>query len=601
MGKADNAASAAQISAKLLSPPKSPLRFLLWVSRENLLWASGAILAVCIANTLTRVGIYLVKILTDTATDILQGNAPVSDLWFWVLFYPAFYVALECVWRCSGFCGMQWITRTTAVVYRRLFDYLTGHSAAYFSDRYAGALTNKISNAAKGIEALMMQGLWGFLTLFVGLIGNIVITYLAHPYFAMVLIVWFTVFFGMNIVCARGIHKYAYRHAEASSMLRGKLVDSASNIETVQSSGWMEHERDYIEHYIGSEQRAHLKRWWIGEWVLVANSVLLGVLMAAMLSTVAYLIAKDAVTVGTLAMIITVLISLERSLFFLGNALIEAMGNYGQVDEGLRELLEPHSIVEGGAAPELIVSLGGVSIDAISFNYESGVLFKELSLVIPPGQKVGLVGPSGAGKSSLVNLLLRQYDVLSGQIEIDRQDIREVTLESLRRAIGLVPQNTSLFHRSIMDNIRYGRLDASDEEVREAARLAEAHEFIESLPNGYETFVGERGVKLSGGQRQRISIARAILKAAPILILDEATSALDSESEKAIQAALKELMRGRTVIAIAHRLSTLRAMDRIVVLDKGKIVEDGPHQELLDRAGLYWSMWNSQVEGFVGG
>jgi ABC-type multidrug transport system fused ATPase/permease subunit len=299
-------------------------------------------------------------------------------------------------------------------------------------------------------------------------------------------------------------------------------------------------------------------------------------------------------------MVVTVVIALEQRMFFLGQNLTQAVSYHGQVSEGLAELLQPHEITDRPGAAPLVVRRARIDFEALSFSHRNAPVFGgDFDLAIEGGEKVGLVGHSGAGKSTLVSLLLRQYDLDGGSIRIDGQSVSEVTLESLRRAVALVPQTTSLFHRSILENIRYGRLAASDEEVVEAARLAEADGFIRQLPQGYATPVGERGVKLSGGQRQRVAIARALLRNAPILLLDEATSALDSESEAAIQRALVGLMRDKTVIAIAHRLSTLRAMDRIVVLEQGRVVEDGSHDALVRRGGVYASLWNSQVSGFI--
>jgi len=285
---------------------------------------------------------------------------------------------------------------------------------------------------------------------------------------------------------------------------------------------------------------------------------------------------------------------------------IQIFDNIGQTQEGMNTVSKPRTLVDRPKARALATTRGAIAFDHVRFHYgRVGGVFDDLSLEIAAGEKVGLVGRSGAGKSTLVNLLLRFYDIDGGHIRIDGHDIAEATQDSLRQQIGMVTQDTSLLHRTILDNIRYGRPDASLEEVIDAAKKAHAHEFIADLtdPNGrrgYETLVGERGVKLSGGQRQRIAIARVLLKNAPILVLDEATSALDSEIEAAIQESLDELMRGKTVIAIAHRLSTIAAMDRLVVLEKGRIVEMGSHRELLERQGVYASLWLRQSGGFLG-
>jgi ATP-binding cassette, subfamily B, bacterial len=563
-------------------------------------WAAGAMLAVLVATAASRVMGYVIKLLTDAAIAFGQGRAEVGEIWQWALVFPSVYLANEVVWRTSGFCGMRWITGVVAETNRRLFAHLSEHSATYFSDRYAGALVNKIANAAGGTERLISQWLWQFLPWIVGLVADLNLTYLAHPYFALGLVAWTLVYVPTNVFFVSRLHKLSFRYAEASSQLRGQMVDSAANIDTVRAAGEVEYEKGHIGEYVGSQRVTHLREWWWSEWVLVTNGVLLAVFIVGMLALGIRLIASGAISVGSLVMVITVVMALEQRMFFLGQNLTHAVSYHGQVSEGLQELLEPHEITDRPGATPLVLEDAGIQFDRLLFSYrEQRVFDGDFQLAIAGGEKVGLVGHSGAGKSTLVALLLRQFELQGGQIRIDGQATSGLTLESLRRAVALVPQTTSLFHRSILENIRYGRLDASDLEVMEAARLAQADRFIDLLPEKYATRVGERGVKLSGGQRQRISIARALLRHAPILLLDEATSALDSESEAAIQAALVGLMRDKTVIAIAHRLSTLRAMDRIVVLEAGRIVEDGRHEDLVGRGGVYAGLWNSQVSGFI--
>jgi len=557
-------------------------------------------LAVLVATAASRLMTYILKLPTDAAIAFGHGTAGAADIWRWALLFPAVYLGNEVVWRTSGFCGMRWITGAVAEVNRRLFGYLSDHSATYFSDRYAGALVNKIANAANGTEQLVSQWLWQFFPWMIGLLADLNLTYLAHPYFALALVVWMLVYIPTNVFFVSRLHKLSFRYAEDSSQLRGQMVDSASNIDTVRSSGEVEYEKGHISEYVGHQRVSHLREWWWSEWVLVTNGVLLAGFILSMFTIGMRLIESGAISVGSLVMVITVVMALEQRMFFLGQHLTQAVSYYGQVGEGLKELLEPHEITDRPGAVSLVVTAAKIDFEGLRFSYrEQAVFGGDFDLRIAGGEKVGLVGHSGAGKSTLVALLLRQFELQGGNIRIDGQSVSDITLDSLRRAVALVPQTTSLFHRTVLENIRYGRLEAGDEEVMEAARLAQADRFIELLPEKYATRVGERGVKLSGGQRQRVSIARALLRKAPILLLDEATSALDSESEAAIQAALVGLMRDKTVIAIAHRLSTLRAMDRIVVLEEGRIVEDGRHQELVGRRGVYASLWNSQVSGFI--
>lgn len=556
-------------------------------------------MSVSVAVVLIRVSLYVVKIITDIAISVDAGNAQISDLWFWCLLFPVLYIVNESIWRCSGVCGMKLITGVESNAYETLFAYLTGHSSNYFNDRYAGALTNKISNAAKGCHEIFAKTLWQFYPTIIGFCSDLYLANQVHEYFTYVVFCWVIFYLVINILLISKLNILAFTLAESASLLKGKIVDSTANIETVKHSGEIEYEERYINRFISKLRKDHLREWTASEWVLVYNSTLMAIFMAVMFALGAYLIEHRAISVGSFVMIITVVLGLERNLFFIGQQMTQAVGYYGQISEGLNELLKPHEVVNSPNPLKPDETKGEIIFNNVTFNYQENGVFQDFNLQIGAAEKIGLIGPSGAGKSTLISLLLRHFDVMAGSISIDGVNITELELNYLRKSIAVVPQTTSLFHRSIMENIRYGRLDATDEEVMNCAKLAEADKFINALPKGYETLVGERGVKLSGGQRQRISIARAILKNAPILILDEATSALDSESEGAIQGALIKLIEGKTVIAIAHRLSTLQLMDRLVVIEDGEIVEDGTHKQLLGNNGLYARLWNNQVRGFI--
>ena len=580
--------------------PSKPIAFGRAVSVPYRGWAIGAMLAVVVATFASRASNYVVKLLTDDVIAFGQGAASADDIWKWVFLFPGIYLINELIWRTSGFNGMRWTTGAVAESNRRLFAYLSEHSATYFSDRHAGALVNKISNASSGIERLIGQWLWSFLPLIISLIADLYLTYTAHPYFTYSLLAWMAIYVPANVFFVSRLHKLSFAYAESSSLLKGKMVDSTSNVDTVQYTGSVEYEKRHIGQHIGKQRWSHLREWWWSEWILVTNGVLLAVFTFAMFAFGMWLITLGEISVGTLIMIVMIVIGLEQRMFFLGQNMTQAVSYYGQVNEGLKELLEPHEIVDKPEAKPLIVNDAGIEFRKLEFAYRGKRVFRgTFDLKIEGGEKVGLVGHSGAGKSTLVSLLLRRFDLKGGRISIDGQSVSDITLDSLRKSVAFVPQATSLFHRSIFENIRYGRLEAGDDEVKRAAEMAQADSFIRELPEGYNTKVGERGVMLSGGQRQRISVARAVLRNASILLLDEATSALDSISEAAIQKALVRLMRGKTVIAIAHRLSTLRAMDRIVIVENGEIVEDGTHNGLLAQRGVYASLWNSQVSGFI--
>ena len=582
---------------KLVFPHLKPFQFCLRLSKVYWYYALPAFFVVILAETAGVSLSYVMKELVDAL------GSTEADPMYWAYVYAGLYALSEIGWRSSGYLGMHWITKTRALAANSLFSWLSGHSSNYFADRFAGSLANKVTHASNGVSDMMPKVLWNFFPTFLQLFLSIGFAYAAKPLLAGILGLWCILFLILNTLLVRKKAKLSEASADAYTKLKGQLVDIISNIRVVHQFARLEKEKKRAQSYINDHLHKSLRSWRYSEHLMLTNNVLQSILLTGILITAISLQRQNLLTVGEVVMIVNLTWGILESLFHIGSSLNGMMESYGNTKEGLDMILHPHEIVDAPSATHLQANGGAIEIQEMTFSYGGRrPVFEHFDLQIAPGQKVGLVGESGAGKSTLTQLLLRMYDVEAGSILIDGQDIAQVSQESLRKAISFVPQMSMLFHRSLKENIRYGNLEATDEEVEEAARYAGAHSFISDLPDGYETLVGERGVKLSGGQAQRINIARAMLKRkAPILVLDEATSALDSESELIVQQALDKLIQNRTVIAIAHRLSTLLAMDRILVLDKGKIVEDGTHMELLQQAGIYAKLWAHQAGGFLGG
>jgi ATP-binding cassette subfamily B protein len=577
--------------------PKNPLSFGIFITRLHKKWAISAFVFVFIASALSRSTVVILGNLTDA---IAASPLAMQTVWLWAIAYPSVFFISENTWRLSGFTGMRWFMNFRYSGYQALFAYLTLHSKDYFNSRFAGSLTNKVTNAVDGTQTLFENMLWQFLPLLFGLIWFTVFTFLSDFRLGVIMGAWALLFLGLNIWFAKKLQPRSFTSAQAGSTLKGRIVDSLSNISLVHEYAYVAGEREYIKKFVKKDRDAGLSLWQMSEWMLFTNGILIFLFMCLMIGTSIFLFQENMVTAGVVVMVIAIALKLSDQLLFLGMQIREATRYYGEAKEGLEEILREHVIVDAPDARPVQFAHGAITIESITFEYENTKVFTDFSLRIPAGQKVGFVGRSGAGKTTFVSLLLRHFDIQKGAIKIDGQNITQVTLESLRRAIAFVPQDTSLFHRTIRENIRYSNPHATDAEVEHAAKLAQAQSFINRLPQGYETLVGERGVKLSGGQRQRIAIARAFLKNAPILILDEATSSLDSESEHAIQVSLEELMKDRTVIAIAHRLSTLKKMDRIIIIEDGKIVEDGSPETLLQKSdGIFKNMWDHQISGFL--
>lgn len=580
--------------------PRTPIRFALYASRPYWYWGVAAVLSVVVAGSLDTATYYVFKELIDTAALYAEGGVALSAMLVWVIAYPLTASGHQFLYRAGGYCAALWLTATRSHGANMLFRYLSLHSIPYFNNRFAGSTANKIWNASGGVQGMFETFLWGYLSTFIAFVTSAVLVFTVSTWLATLFVGWIVVLVVLNIFLSKKTAVYSEARAAVRSKLSGTVVDIVTNMLAVKNYARRQAEIARVEEGTEQLRKASWKSWFYTETLLVFNNALMAVFAVSMIAGGYYLWTLGSITIGEFIMILTLLNGIMGWFSFIGTSMNQFAERYGEVLEGLNEIAVPHDMLDKEGAVRLSVTNGALAFDNVTFAYNEANVFEHFSLNIAPGQRVGIVGPSGSGKTTFVSLLLRQHDIQEGAIRIDGVDIRDVTQESLHDAIAVVPQEPSLFHRSLRDNIAYGRPDATDEEIEAAAQKAQAHDFISALPEGYRTEVGERGVKLSGGQRQRVAIARAILKGAPILILDEATSSLDSESETEIQKALHALMEGKTVIAIAHRLSTIREMDRIIVMEGGKIVEDGTHDELVAReGGLYARLWSHQAGGFI--
>ena len=582
------------------SIPRSPMRFLWFATKPYWKRALATVLLVTLAQLLAIALPYVLKRLVDALSGVESTEALLDAFVRWGLLYVVFLICMFAGWRLSGLVGIPWFARSRAYSFKRLYEYVNLHSHTYFANRFAGSISNKISNASDGADALTDQIVGNYYPSVLSLVGTSVLLFMTSFYLGLIFVALVVVLVVVNARFVRRRRPLVVSYVESSSALRGVSVDLLTNIIAVRQFGRRSFEEERLKGYVDDRHRKQMQRDMIRELGMFINNAL--VILAIMLMMVVLYggVREGLLTAGDVVLVISLIWSTSYQLVFIGNMLNGFIRIYSEIDEGLGEILVPHEIVDHTDARALTVSRGEVEWKNVTFGYEGNTVFSDFQLTIPPGQRVGLVGSSGAGKTTFVSLLLRQHELGGGAICIDGQNIAEVTQESLRTSIAIVPQEATLFHRTIRENIAYGNPDASEEEIIAVAQKAQAHDFISALPKGYDTLVGERGIKLSGGQKQRVAIARAMLKSAPILVLDEATSALDSESEVAIQKALHELMVGKTVIAIAHRLSTLREMDRIIVLQDGKIVEDGTHATLTQKnGGVYAKLWDHQAGGFL--
>ncbi|MEM7292268.1 MAG: ABC transporter ATP-binding protein, partial [Pseudomonadota bacterium] len=483
--------------------------------------------------------------------------------------------------------------------------YLLRQSFGFYQDEFAGRVATKVMQTALGVREAVMKVADVLVYVCVYFLGGLVLVSTFDPWIALPFVCWVVLYIILLRILLPRLSRVSELQADARSLMTGRVVDSYTNIMTVKLFAHAGREEQYARESMDEFMKTVYRMMRLST-ILEASVETLNALLLFGVGAIAIWSWMEGVSnVGAMAVAIALVLRLQGMSHWIMWEMSTLFENLGMAHDGMNTLSKVQTVVDVPDASALKVSQGRIEFDRIRFHYgkQSGVI-DELSLKIEPGEKVGIVGRSGAGKTTMMNVLLRLFDLESGRILIDGQDVSTVQQESLRANIGVVTQDTSLLHRSVYDNIAYGRPNATEEEVLQAAKRANAFEFIQGLTDlegrlGFAAHVGERGVKLSGGQRQRIAISRVFLKDAPILVLDEATSALDSEVEAAIQENLLELMRGKTVIAIAHRLSTLSALDRLVVIDRGRIVDQGTHAELIAREGIYADLWQRQSGGFI--
>ena len=536
---------------------------------------------------------YGIKFLVDTLSAGQDGG---GRPWHAFAVVVGFVAADNLLWRVASWVASHTFVQVSGDLRSDLFRHLTGHAPSYFADRMPGVLTSRVSATSNAVFTVENMAVWNVLPPCAATVGSVLyLSAVSLPMAGALVVVAVLVMVGMFRFAAAGKPLH-HDFADKAAAVDGAMVDVIGNMALVRAFGGIPREHSRFDATVGHEVRARRRSLLYLEKLRLAHALIVVVLTLVMLGWAIHLWQLRRISAGDVILVCTLGLSVLSATRDLAVALVDVTQHMARLSEALATLLTPHDLREHPDAVELRPRGARVALESVTFRFPSGrQIFRDLSLTIEPGQRVGLVGPSGSGKSTLIALVQRLYALEEGRVLIDGQDIAMSTEESLRRAISIVPQDTALLNRSLAENIRYGRPDATDEEVWAAAIAARCRPFIEKMPEGLATMVGDRGLLLSGGQRQRIAIARAFLKDAPILLLDEATSALDSESEEAIRQALESLMQNRTVVAIAHRLSTLRTFDRILVMQGGVVVQDGAPDDLIRFDGPYRTLVDNEI------
>lgn len=555
------------------------------------------IFIIILAGLIPSIDSVFLQKLTDTieaySDEDLKSINLISIIFKWVIIYGLWWESQNIIWRLYDYAYLKVMPKIKAQVIDEIYNYIQFHSHDYFQRNMAGDIANRVTEASRSLEMIFAYTNEKIIRKLAIIVFALITLFIVHTTVAIIFLTWVTIFVGISLYFSKTINKYSTIYGKDKALVAGKIVDAVSNISVIRMFSSQKYEHKYLKQFLEQSVDSDQKM----QWFMFKLRYILGISCTIMICTIIYYIIllrnELEITIGQCVLIITLCLTVISDIWDLTQEFGDLFEQIGSFTQSLT-LLEKQTIKDKKNARELIINNPKIEFKNVTFLYRNNDnSFNNKSITIDAYQRVGLVGFSGSGKTTFASLISRLYEVESGQILIDTQNITDVTQESLRNNISIIPQEPILFHRSIKENIRYGKLNASDAEVYEAAKSAHIHEFIMNLPNGYDTICGERGNNFSGGQRQRIIIARAFLKQAPILVLDEATSSLDSHTEHLIQQSLQQLMLNKTVLVIAHRLSTLLNMDRILVFDKGHIVEDGPHSILQKDGVLYKLLWNT--------
>ena len=582
--------------------PKTLPSFL-WLFIKKNFWSFFFIQLFCLAWTLDCIAWPLVvaKIITQIENYTGSRNLIWDQIANVVTIGAILWITIEIGFRLSGILSAKIIPGFEADIRISLFNYVSRQSHSYFANNYSGSLSNKINDMPRSAHSILSSSMTIFVPVIVTtLIMSGIFAWL-YPLFGVIIFSWVCLHIGICFFASKKCQNLSNIHAESRSKLAGRIVDSFLNNSVVRVFARRKYEIKYTKFYQLDEQIKHIHAIMYIEKIQILLGIICFIFVGIILTTLQiYTYKAGLISLGDFIFIFQGAVNITTIVWTAGHELPTLFQDIGVCQQAMSIVTTPLQIVDKPDAQPIVIQNGQIAFENVSFRYErNSNIFNDQSIVIKSGEKVGLIGFSGGGKTTFVNLILRYYDIHGGRILIDNQNIADVTQDSLREQITMISQEPLLFHRSLMENIRYGNVHATDEEVMEASKKAHCHEFIEKLKDGYHTVAGDRGLKISGGQRQRIAIARAMLKNSRILIMDEATSALDSITESYIQDAIKEMSKDRTTLIIAHRLSTLADMDRVIVFKDGHIVEDGTPDELYDLNGHYTELWDMQSDGFL--